>query len=92
MRVDEEEIRAVERELAKDTARYRRAKAVMAESGAAAMTKALDLLRAGVAPSRIERLSPFTDSYIRKAARDAGLPPLRSARGITAPKVEADRQ
>jgi hypothetical protein len=71
-------------ELAELTKRYRRAQAALDEAGKAAMAKALDLLRAKVPPAEVARLSPFTDSYIRKAAREAGLPPVRSPRGITA--------
>lgn len=71
-------------ELVELTKRYRRAQTALDEAGKAAMAKALDLLRAGVAPTEVARLSPFTDSYIRKAAREAGLPPVRAPRGITA--------
>jgi hypothetical protein len=49
-----------------------------------ALRLALDGLRVGIRPTEVARLSPFTDSYIRKAAREAGLPPVRAPRGITA--------
>ncbi|MFB9187429.1 hypothetical protein ACFFX1_55675 [Dactylosporangium sucinum] len=43
-------------------------------------------LRAGVGPSEAARLSGFTDAYVRKLARAAGLPPLRESRGGAAPR------
>lgn len=86
--MDDEEIRTVEDGLTEDAKRYKRAKQAMDDAGKAAMAKALKLLRAGVAPSRVERLSPFTDSYIRKAAREAGIPAARPPRGITKPPAE----
>lgn len=46
----------------------------------------VDALRAGVGPSEVARLSGFTDAYVRKLARAAGLPPLRDSRGGAAPK------
>ena len=88
--MDDEAVRKVKAELAEETKRYRRHAAALKASGEAVMTLALDLLRANVPPSEVERLSPFTDSYIRKAAREAGLPPVRPARGVTAPKRATD--
>lgn len=84
--MDDEEIEATKAALAKDTERYRRAKKALDDVGKSAMAKALALLRANVAPTEVERLSPFTDSHIRKAARAAGIPPARPPRGITAPR------
>lgn len=63
---------------------YREAQAECHDAGRDAMTHALDLLRAGDPPTEVARLTPLTDSYIRKAAREANIPPARPARGITA--------
>jgi hypothetical protein len=81
--VNKEEIEKAKADLTEATKRYKRARDSMKKAGEDAMTLALDLIRAEVPPSVVERLSPFTDSYIRKAAREAGLPPVRPARSIT---------
>jgi hypothetical protein len=73
----DEEIEQAKRELAEEAKRYRRASTARAEAGKRAIAKALDLLRAGVNPTEVARLSPFTDAYIRKAAREAHIPPAR---------------
>jgi hypothetical protein len=39
------------------------------------LTAVLPALRAGVPPTEVERLSPFTAAYIRKVARAEGVPP-----------------
>jgi len=70
--------------LTEATKRYLRAQRALKEAREEAMTLALDLLRAGVGPAEVTRLSPFTDSHIRRAARDADLPPVTSARGASA--------
>ncbi len=77
MRMTDEEIEAAKAALADQTRRYRRASATRKDASDKAMTTALDLLRAGVSPAEVARLSPFTDAYIRKTARDAGIPPAR---------------
>ena len=87
--MNDEEIRKAEADLAEETKRYRRHAAALKASSEAAMTLALALLRAGVKPSKVERLSPFTDSHIRKAARVAGLPARTSPRGATKRQPEA---
>jgi hypothetical protein len=71
--VDNAEIEQLKADLADDTALYERGRA----AGKAAVPKALALLRAGVGPSEVIRLSPFSDAYIRKLARRAGIPPAR---------------
>lgn len=40
-----------------------------------AQAAVVDALRAGVSPTEVEKLSPFTGTYIRKLARDSGIPP-----------------
>jgi hypothetical protein len=74
----DDEIEALKAALAEDTKRYRRADKTRSEAGKAAMDKAIQLLRAGLAPAEVTRLSPFTDAYIRRAARVAGIPPARN--------------
>ncbi|HEY8456614.1 MAG TPA: hypothetical protein VIL34_13570 [Actinopolymorphaceae bacterium] len=37
----------------------------------------LDALRAGVPPTEVANLSPFTATYIRRLARENGIPPAR---------------
>lgn len=53
---------------------YRRTEALHGRSRIAAIAATLDALRAGVAPAEVERQSPFTGSYIRRLAREAGIP------------------
>lgn len=62
-------------ELVAATRRYRRTEAAHEESRQAAITAVLAALRGGVGPSEVERLSPFTGAYIRKLAREHGIPP-----------------
>lgn len=82
----EDEIQAAKIGLAEESRRYRRAVAAKEAAGQAAIGHALNLLRAGVGPSEVTRLSPFTDSYIRKLARENGIPAVTTPRGITARK------
>lgn len=53
--------------------RYTRADAAMADAREQAVEDALRSLRLGVPPSVVERHSPFTGSYIRRLARNAGI-------------------
>ncbi|MER7280574.1 hypothetical protein ABT369_39655 [Dactylosporangium sp. NPDC000244] len=50
----------------------------------------VEALRAGVGPSEAARLSGFTDAYVRKLARGAGIPPIRESRGGPVPKKAAE--
>lgn len=84
--MNEDEIQAAKIGLAEESRRYRRAAAAKEAASKAAIGRALGLLRAGVGPSEVARLSPFTDSYIRKLARENGIPGVTSPRGITAKK------
>lgn len=54
---------------------YRRTGHAHKDARAAAIAAALRALRAGVPPAEVERRSPFTGSYIRRLAREAGIPP-----------------
>lgn len=62
-------------ELAAATRRYRRTEAAHEEARLAAIAASLAALRAGVGPAEVERLSPFTGAYLRKLAREEGIPP-----------------
>lgn len=86
--MNDEEIRRIKAELVEATKRYKRADATRKEAGDAAIASALKLLRVGVGPTEVANLSPFTDAYIRKYARDAGIPPARPPRGVTKPKAD----
>ncbi|GAB7040717.1 MULTISPECIES: hypothetical protein [Catenuloplanes] len=39
-----------------------------------AIQAVLDALRVGIGPAEVERLSPFSGAYIRKLARENGIP------------------
>lgn len=46
------------------------------EEARAEVTKAvIAALRAGIGPTEVAALSPFTAAYVRKLARDHGVPP-----------------
>lgn len=86
-----EEIKAMKAALAEDAKRYRRADKTRKEAGQAALTKAIELLFAGVGPTEVAQLSPFTDAYIRKIAREKGVPPARDTGYARQSKQEHDR-
>ncbi|GAA1395416.1 hypothetical protein GCM10009662_07420 [Catellatospora coxensis] len=65
----------VRAELAAATRRYRKTEADHDEARRGAISAALAALRAGVGPAEVERLSPFTGAYLRKLAREEGIPP-----------------
>ncbi len=62
-------------ELVAATRRYQRTEAAHEEARRAVIDAALAALRAGIGPSEVERLSPFTAAYLRKLARGEGIPP-----------------
>jgi hypothetical protein len=64
------ELEAVER----DTRRYRETEAAHEESRQAITTSVLAALRAGERPTDVAAKSPFTETYIRKLAREHGIP------------------
>jgi len=67
---------ADEREdLAAATERYRRTEAEHEQARQATIAAMIAALRAGVGPTEVERLSPFTGAYVRKLAREHGVPP-----------------
>jgi predicted RNA-binding protein associated with RNAse of E/G family len=57
------------------TRRYRKTATDHDKARDATVAAVLAALRAGVAPVEVERLSPFTGTYIRKMAREHGIPP-----------------
>ncbi len=75
--MNDEERDRLKAELAEDAKQYRRGEAMRKAASDRARPRAIALLRAGVGPSEVARLSPFTDAYIRRLARDAGIPPAR---------------
>lgn len=64
------ELEAVER----DTARYRTTEAAHEESRKAVTASVLAALRAGDRPTDVAAKSPFTEAYVRKLARQHGIP------------------
>ena len=63
--------------LVKATARYRGTAVTHEEARAAVVQAILAALRAGIPPTEVAALSPFTGTYVRSLARDAGLPKAR---------------
>jgi len=57
------------------TRRYKSTGAVHEEARLAAIAAVIAALRANVGPSEVEQLSPFTAAYIRRLAREHGIPP-----------------
>jgi hypothetical protein len=57
------------------TRRYRRTEAAHEESRKASTADVIAALRAGLPPTKVADLSPFTATHVRKLARDAGIPP-----------------
>jgi len=66
-----------EEALKASTRRYRRTKAAHDESRRESTADVVAALKAGVPPTRVANLSPFTATQVRKIARDAGIPPAR---------------
>jgi hypothetical protein len=62
-------------ELTAATRRYKRTEAAHKEARLLTVAAVVSALRAGVPPSEVERLSPFTAAYIRKLAREEDIPP-----------------
>jgi hypothetical protein len=57
------------------TRRYQRTEATHEDARREAINAVIAALRAGIGPTEVERLSPFTGAYIRKVARENGVPP-----------------
>lgn len=65
----------VREDLAAATRRYRQTEAAHDAARRAVIAAVVAALRAGVSPTEVQRLSPFTGAYVRKVARDSGIPP-----------------
>jgi len=65
------------RELGAATKRYEATARAHGAARDAAIEAVLRALAAGIAPTEVARLSPFTSAYIRKLAREKGMPPAR---------------
>jgi hypothetical protein len=57
------------------TRRYRRSEQAHEQDRAAAIAAVVAALRAGVPPTEVVDLSPFTAAYVRRIARDHDIPP-----------------
>jgi len=57
------------------TRRYRKTAADHEQAREATIAAVLAALRDGVPPVEVERLSPFTGTYIRRIARENDIPP-----------------
>jgi hypothetical protein len=67
------------------TRRYRTAEAAQEEARQETISAVIAALRANISPTEVVRLSPFTATYVRRLAREHGIPPAlpgpkRSAR------------
>ncbi len=61
--------------LAAATRRYRHTEIAHEEARQETIRAVIEALRAGIGPTEVERLSPFTGAYIRKLAREHDIPP-----------------
>jgi hypothetical protein len=57
------------------TRRYKATGAVHEEARQSAIAAVVAALRDGITPTEVERLSPFTAAYVRRIARENGIPP-----------------
>lgn len=70
------------------TERYLETEAAFEAARADTVNAVVDALRDGVGPTEVTDLSPFTAAYVRRLARENGIPPARP--GIKA-KPTADQ-
>ncbi len=63
--------------LDKATDKYRRTGEAHDAARQEAIAAVVAALRANVQPTVVAKRSPFTDAYVRKIARDHGIPPAR---------------
>ena len=73
MNENEEALRA-------STRRYRRTEAAHDESRKASTADVIAALKAGMPPTKVAELSPFTATHVRALAREAGIPPARKGK------------
>jgi hypothetical protein len=57
--------------------RYREADRVFEEARQAVVDAVVAALRAGIPPTEVIQLSPFSAAYVRRIARDHGIPAAR---------------
>jgi hypothetical protein len=57
------------------TRRYKRTEAAHKEAREASTADVIAALKAGMPPTKVADLSPFTATHVRKLARDADIPP-----------------
>lgn len=69
-----------EEALRASTRRYRRTEAAHEESRKAVTADVIAALKAGMKPTKVVELSPFTATHVRKLARDADIPPARKGK------------
>ncbi|MBX7264782.1 hypothetical protein KIF24_01065 [Micromonospora sp. Llam7] len=62
-------------QLAAATRRYRTAEAAQEEARQETISAVIQALRANISPTEVVRLSPFTATYVRRLAREHGVPP-----------------
>ena len=73
-----------EEALRASTRRYRRTDTAHEESRKVATADVIAALRAGMPPTRVAELSPFTATHVRKLAREAGIPPAVKGKRLVA--------
>lgn len=67
-------------ELDKATDVYRQTERAHKAARDVAVTAVVSALRAGERPTDVVRRSPFTDAYVRRIAREAGIAPRRKGK------------
>lgn len=77
--------------LAAATTRYAETEAAHERSREQAIASVVAALKAGATPTEVTRTGPFTDAYVRKLAREAGIPPARSGIKPGTPKSKANK-
>jgi hypothetical protein len=65
---------------------YRKAERQFDEARQAVIQAVVTALRAGVPPTEVVELSPFSPAHVRVIARDHGIPPARGGPGKRAAK------
>jgi hypothetical protein len=57
------------------TKRYKATETDHEKARQAAISAVIDALKSSIGPVEVARLSPFTSAYVRKLARERGIPP-----------------
>lgn len=69
------------------TRRYRKTEQAHEDARAAAVSAVVTALEAGARPTDVAERSPFTDTYVRRIAREHGLAPRRKGQQAAPPKA-----